>query len=868
MLLGKMVLRLTRKGRLTKGGIRGLIVLNGRVLHFILAHEFFSSLKDITGKASENWKVLKELEKAAKKVNIDINIEGDLASAQKVKECPHYIGKEVRTADELVQMISHFYYNANKPSCINDDLMIFALLSQRGRVQFGWKVCSNSVGTWQTLKIIFFFLVLKIILCFLIIPCKNSEMSRTPNGLLLSLFPEMKKQSQSLFLLPFLLCFQSISGIDFIFNGFESSNLSLYGHSTIESRVLTLTNDSTFSIGRALYPSKIVTKQGNSSKVLPFSTSFIFAIAPYKGLLPGHGMVFLFVPHTGIDGAASAQYLGLFNSTNDGSPDNHVFGVEFDVLQNEDINDMNNNHVGIDVNSVKSEFDHEAGYWSDDSRPLQNLVLNSGSNYQVWIDYADSEIKVTMAPAGMKRPKVALLYATLNLSQVFEDEMYVGFTAATGQLVESHKILAWSFSNSNFSLSEALINTNLPSFVLPKDPSHRSKGFIAGITLGLFMVLVLASLVSVILFKRNRRRRRRRRRRREREEMEDWELEYWPHSTSAELPVFDLRTIVSATDNFSFANKLGQGGFGSVYKGRLHDGQEVAVKRLSKSSGQGVKEFKNEVTLIARLQHRNLVRLYGCCIQHEEKMLIYEYLPNKGLDNFIFDKAKRSLIYWRKCFEIIMGVARGMVYLHRDSRLRIIHRDLKASNVLLDAAMEPKISDFGMARIFGANQMEANTNRVVGTYGYMSPEYAMGGLFSDKTDVFSFGVLLMEIISGKKNNSYYDTDSVNLIGHAWNLWREGNSLDIVDPSLVDSYQANEVSRCILIGLLCVQEHASDRPTMAEVLSMLSNETTLSAVSPNQPAFVIRRGNSYQNPSPASLGAASVNDVTVSAVQAR
>ncbi|KAL2495217.1 S-locus lectin protein kinase family protein [Forsythia ovata] len=185
--------------------------------------------------------------------------------------------------------------------------------------------------------------------------------------------------------------------------------------------------------------------------------------------------------------------------------------------------------------------------------------------------------------------------------------------------------------------------------------------------------------------------------------------------TNAEVSVFDVNTIVSATDDFSQSNKLGEGGFGAVYKGRLDSGQEIAVKRLSKISGQGNEEFKNEITLIARLQHKNLVRLLGCCSQQDEKMLVYEYLPNKGLDNFIFDKTRRSFIGWSKRFEIILGIARGMIYLHEDSRLRIIHRDLKASNILLDTSMNPKISDFGLARIFRVDQTEANTKRVVGT---------------------------------------------------------------------------------------------------------------------------------------------------------
>ncbi|XP_040362400.1 G-type lectin S-receptor-like serine/threonine-protein kinase RKS1 isoform X3 [Rosa chinensis] len=184
---------------------------------------------------------------------------------------------------------------------------------------------------------------------------------------------------------------------------------------------------------------------------------------------------------------------------------------------------------------------------------------------------------------------------------------------------------------------------------------------------------------------------------------------------NSELLLFHLNTVATATNNFSIENKLGEGGFGSVYKGILYDGKEIAVKRLSKFSGQGVEEFKNEVLLIAKLQHRNLVKILGCCFEEEEKILIYEYLPNKSLDSFIFNEPRRALLSWKRRFEIILGIARGLLYLHEDSRLRIIHRDLKASNVLLDNSLNPKIADFGMARIFRGEQTEANTNRVVGT---------------------------------------------------------------------------------------------------------------------------------------------------------
>ncbi|XP_016648211.1 PREDICTED: G-type lectin S-receptor-like serine/threonine-protein kinase At1g67520 [Prunus mume] len=332
-----------------------------------------------------------------------------------------------------------------------------------------------------------------------------------------------------------------------------------------------------------------------------------------------------------------------------------------------------------------------------------------------------------------------------------------------------------------------------------------------------------------------------------------------------DLIVFSYVSVLAATRNFSEENKLGQGGFGPVYKGKLVTGREIAVKRLSKCSAQGALEFKNELILIYELQHTNLVQLFGFCIHGEERMLIYEYMSNKSLDYFLFDSSRGGLLDWKKRFSIIEGITQGLLYLHKYSRTRIIHRDLKASNILLDESMNPKISDFGMARIFTHNEEEANTNRVMGTYGYMSPEYAMKGIFSIKSDVYSFGVLMLEIISGRRNNSFYNDDRMlNIVGYTWKLWKEGAGLQLMDPTLGDSCNGDQLLRCIHVGLLCVEEHPADRPTMQDVVSMLTNEN-MSLPVPTKPAFcternVVTSGIAGKGPELISINGLSISDL--------
>ncbi|GJN32573.1 hypothetical protein PR202_gb21087 [Eleusine coracana subsp. coracana] len=309
--------------------------------------------------------------------------------------------------------------------------------------------------------------------------------------------------------------------------------------------------------------------------------------------------------------------------------------------------------------------------------------------------------------------------------------------------------------------------------------------------------------------------------------------------------IIDISTLRAATENFDEANKLGEGGFGAVYKGILPDNQEIAVKRLSQTSRQGIEELKNELVLVAKLQHKNLIE-------------------------------RHSELDWGKRFKIVNGIARGLQYLHEDSQVKIIHRDLKASNVLLDSDYTPKISDFGMARLFGGDQTQDVTNRVVGTYGYMAPEYAMRGHYSIKSDVFSFGVLILEIVTGRRNGgSYSSEDSADLLSLVWEHWTTGTVMEIMDPSLSSLAPRDQMAKCIQIGLLCVQDDPMDRPMMSMVNVMLSSSTvTLNA--PSKPVFCFRKdlvnsdmySDVYRSSQSASRSPWSQNEVSITELEPR
>ncbi|CAI0394965.1 unnamed protein product [Linum tenue] len=284
---------------------------------------------------------------------------------------------------------------------------------------------------------------------------------------------------------------------------------------------------------------------------------------------------------------------------------------------------------------------------------------------------------------------------------------------------------------------------------------------------------------------------------------------------------YSFTQLEIATNGFSFENKVGQGGYGPVYKGVLADGREIAVKKLSRNSSQGDEEFKNEVMLTTQLQHVNLVRVIGYCIDAGERMLVYEYLPNNSLDHYLFDPVRNLLLDWARRVEIIEGVTQGLLYLQEYSGHSIVHRDLKPGNILLDYNMKPKISDFGLARILLTDSSEANTERISGTRAYCPREYLQNGVYSKKSDVYSFGILLLQIISSKRCGSHYGPDGdLELHVYAYELWKEGREMEIMDRSLDDSNSTCKLANCLRIALLCIQRKPMDRLSMHKVSSML------------------------------------------------
>ncbi|KAG2611133.1 hypothetical protein PVAP13_4KG126400 [Panicum virgatum] len=585
----------------------------------------------------------------------------------------------------------------------------------------------------------------------------------------------------------------------FVYSGFSRSYLSLDGAATITpDGVLELTNHTVHIKGHAFYPTPWRFRKSPGEVVQSFSVTFVFGMIPIYSDQCTDGMTFLISPTKDFSGAQTSQYLGLLNKTSDGNKNNHIFAVELDSSQNTEFNDIDDNHIGININSLTSNKSGSAAFYDDNSGMFKNISMVSRKEMQVWVDYdgETTQINVTLAPLRLPKPSRPLLSATYNLSTVLEDPSYVGFSASTGPINSLYCVTGWSLG---INRPAPLIDiTKLPK--LPHvGPKPRSKllEIILPIATAIFIFLVGTTVIQLV-----------RRRMKYAEINEDWEAEFGPHR-------FSYKDLFYATNGFKNKNLLGLGGFGKVYKGLLSVSKlEVAVKRVSHESKQGMKEFVAEIVSIGRLRHRNLVQLLGYCSRKEGK----------------------PTLNWAQRFQIIKGVASGLFYLHERWEKVVIHRDIKASNVLLDSEMNGRLGDFGLARLYD-HGTDPQTTHVVGTMGYLAPELASTGKATTQTDVYAFGIFILEVTCGQRPiNSHADDSSQILVDWVVEHWHKGSLTYTLDSRLQGNYNSDEVRLALNLGLLCAHPFCNARPNMRQVIQYLNGEMPLPELMPTNISY--------------------------------
>jgi serine/threonine protein kinase len=608
----------------------------------------------------------------------------------------------------------------------------------------------------------------------------------------------------------------------FVYSGFTGKQLALDGTAVITSTgLLELTNGTAQLKGHAVHPTPLQFRRSPGGPVRSFSASFVFGIIPPYSDLSGHGIVF-FVGKDNFSTALPSQYLGFLNSQNNGNATNHIFGVELDTIRSTEFKDPNDNHVGIDVNSLHSVNVNRAGYYDDDDK-FHDLLLISGKPMQVWVDYDDltAQINVFLAPLKMAKPSRPLVSATQNLSDVLQqrEPAYVGFSSSTGTVRSRHYVLGWSFAMDG--PAPAIDIGSLPK--LPKfGPKARSKvlDIVLPIATAAFVLTVVVIVISLV-----------RRRLKYAEIREDWEVEFGPHR-------FSYKDLFRATEGFKTKMLLGIGGFGRVYRGVLPKSKlDVAVKRVSHESRQGIKEFVSEVVSIGRLRHRNLVQLLGYCRRKGELLLVYDYMPNGSLDKYLYGhEDDKAPLDWAQRIRIVKGVASGLLYIHEDWEQVVIHRDVKASNVLLDGEMNARLGDFGLARLYD-HGADPQTTHVVGTMGYLAPELARTGKASPLTDVFAFGAFVLEVVCGRRPVEQSMPDNrLMLVDWVLDHWRKETLLQVVDPRIQGKYDPDEAVLALKLGLLCSHPLPGVRPSMRQVMQYLDGDMAFPELTPSHLSF--------------------------------
>ncbi|KAJ9180536.1 hypothetical protein P3X46_008764 [Hevea brasiliensis] len=603
---------------------------------------------------------------------------------------------------------------------------------------------------------------------------------------------------------------------EFIFEGFINGNerrILLDRASVLKpSGALRLTNKTKNAIGHGFYFKPIQMFSSTSPNATSFSTYFVFSIVPPASGQGGYGLAFAIAPTYQIAGAAAGHHLGLFNESNEGNKLNHIFAVEFDTVKGfNEPKDSNGNHVGININSMDSKTSRPAGYTDiNNTQKEDEIDMHKGDPIQAWVDYngVSKTVNVTIGPMWQQKPVKPLLQHSVDLTSVVKEIMYVGFSAATGDTpASSHYILGWSFSTTG--AAPPLNLSRLPIPPADKDSSSFQFSLIA-LIVALCVVTVLLSglLLFFKLYKRMR----------QFETLEDWELEC-PHR-------FRYRDLYTATKGFKDTEIIGVGGFGTVYKAVMPStGNEVAVKKITRNSIQGLKEFVAEIESLGRLRHKNLVNLQGWCKKKNDLLLVYDYIPNGSLDSLLFHPKNDSVLSWEQRFNIVKGIAAGLMYLHEEWEQVVIHRDIKSSNVLIDAEMNGRLGDFGLARLYD-HGINSHTTNVVGTIGYIAPELARTGKASTNSDVFAYGVLLLEVATGRRP---IESGQFILVDWVMECQQMGRILDAVDSMLGSSYVEEDMKLVLELGLLCSHQRAEARPSIRQVTRYLNGDEKLPSV---------------------------------------
>ncbi|KAK7339931.1 hypothetical protein VNO77_20618 [Canavalia gladiata] len=600
-----------------------------------------------------------------------------------------------------------------------------------------------------------------------------------------------------------------------VFEGFDdNSELTLEGSSIIKtSRLLRLTNRSTNMVGHAFYaiPFQMLNKTNSSlsPKALSFSTSFVFSIvSPISGS-GGFGLAFTIAPSTHFPGAEAGHFLGLVNSNNDGHASNHIFAVEFDTVNGyKEDSDSEGNHVGVNVNGMYSKITEPAAYIKEGTDNVkEDFRMGKVDAVEAWIEYDGEKrtLNVTVAPLPLQRPSKPLIYNyPIELDTVMEENMYVGFSASTGKETSSHYLLGWSFAVNGFAPTLNISKLPKPP-PKEKDPSSFPWVKLAIPILSALTLTLLCLLFFLTCYKRFM----------DFETLEDWEMDC-PHR-------FRYKDLHIATKGFKESQLIGVGGFGAVYKGVLPtSGTEVAVKRIVRSPFGGMREFAAEIESLGRLRHKNLVNLQGWCKKKNDLLLVYDFIPNGSLDSVLYNPSDNIFLGWDQRFNILKGISAGLLYLHEEWEKVVIHRDVKTSNILIDGNLNARLGDFGLARLYDHGQV-SHTTKVVGTVGYIAPELTRTAKASTKTDVYAYGIVLLELATGKRP---IDLDHFFLVDWVIENYHLGQILEVVDPDLNSVYDEEEVELVLKLGLLCTQHRADYRPTMKQVTRFLNFDDPL------------------------------------------